>query len=114
MSGVYLERKEPRNKENINIGKIEGNILVGNSLKDSIITTTSEKTPDKLKSRTNATSSIGRLLHKLSKKRPAFHSYFVLSIPFFAQGVWLFIKNSKSALHSVWSWWDSTIKVYIF
>lgn len=67
MSGVCLERKEPRNKENINIGKIEGNILVGNSLKDSIITTTSEKTPDKLKSRTNATSSIGRLLHKLAK-----------------------------------------------
>ena len=51
------------------MAKLKGKIAIGNSLKDSKITPTGEKTPEHFKSRTEAASSVGRLTSQADERR---------------------------------------------
>ena len=48
---------------------MKGKIAIGNSLKDSKLTPTGEKTPEHFKSRTEADSSVGRLTSQADERR---------------------------------------------
>ena len=51
------------------MARLKGKIAIGNSLKDSKITPTGEKTPEHFKSRTEAASSVGRLTSQADERR---------------------------------------------
>ena len=64
-SAVKEKNQEKRNR----MAKLKGKIAIGNSLKDSKITPTGEKTPEHFKSRTEAASSVGRLTSQADERR---------------------------------------------
>ena len=64
-SAVKEKKQENRNR----MAKLKGKIAIGNSLKDSKITPTGEKTPEHFKSRTEAASSVGRLTSQADERR---------------------------------------------
>lgn len=64
-SAVIEKNQEKRNR----MAKSKGKISIGNSLKDSRITTTGEKTPEHFKSRTDLANSVGRLTSQADERR---------------------------------------------
>ena len=61
--------KEKKTKKRNRIAKLKGKIAIDNSLKDSKITPTGEKTPEHFKSSTEAANSVGRLTSQADERR---------------------------------------------